>query len=116
MKNGHLFRYEKLKEKYYELRSKNSNIVPAIGCYIIGLAGFLYYKNSIIIETGVIVLLAGLFIELEGTKKKQWVYTDSYYMICNRVPIELALQYLFVGMIVAIYYFFRMQTFAFALL
>ena len=76
---------------------------------LIGMIGFAIYKNTIIIETGMLGMLGNLIYELRGTKNKDWKYSPtSLYMIAGRLPIEVILTYLFTGMAVAAYVFFRL--------
>lgn len=75
----------------------------------IGLMGLVVYKNTIIIETGILGMLANLIYELRGTRNKGWRYSPaSLYMIAGRLPIEVILSYFFTGMAVATYIFFRL--------
>jgi hypothetical protein len=75
----------------------------------IGLMGLVVYKNTIIIETGILGILGNLIYELRGTRNREWRYSPaSLYMIAGRLPIEVILSYLFTGMAVATYIFFRL--------
>jgi len=75
----------------------------------IGVMGLVVYKNTIIIETGILGMLGNLIYELHGTRNKEWRYSPaSLYMIAGRLPIEVILSYLFTGMAVATYIFFRL--------
>jgi len=75
----------------------------------IGMIGLVVYKNTIIIETGILGMLVNLIYELRGTRNKEWRYSPaSLYMIAGRLPIEVILSYLFTGMAVATYMFFRL--------
>jgi len=75
----------------------------------IGITGLVVYKNTIIIETGILGMLCNLAYELCGTRNKEWRYSPtSLYMIAGRVPIEVTLSYFFTGMAVATYIFFRL--------
>lgn len=75
----------------------------------IGMIGLVVYKNTIIIETGILGMLCNLIYELRGTRNKEWRYSPaSLYMIAGRLPIEVILSYLFTGMAVATYMFFRL--------
>jgi len=79
---------------------------------LVGLAGLAVYKNTIIIETGVLGMVGNLIYELRGTKNKDWKYSPaSLYMIAGRLPIEVILTYLFTGMAAAAYVFFRLGIF-----
>jgi hypothetical protein len=76
----------------------------------IGITGFFLSKNSLIIEFGMIVFTIGFIQELRGMKKKLWLYSSSpIYMIAGRIPIEIALSYLFLGMTAATYIIFRLS-------
>ena len=103
-------RYNKLKDKYNKIKSRKINLVFAIITYLIGIVGIIVYRHPTIIEVGVLLLFIGLIIELNGTKKSKWEYADSLYMISGRVPIEIVLQYFFIGTVSASYYLFRTQT------
>jgi hypothetical protein len=75
----------------------------------IAIAGLVTYRNTIIIEPGILCALGGLIYELRGTKNKIFEYPRaSLYLIKNRVPIEVILVYLFGGMAFATYVFFRL--------
>jgi len=75
----------------------------------LGLIGFAVYKNTIIIEAGVLGMLGNLVYELLATKRNDWRYpTTSLYMIAGRLPVEVILTYLFTGMAAAAYVFFRL--------
>jgi hypothetical protein len=75
----------------------------------ISIIGLLVYKNTILIESGILGALGNLIYELHGTKNKRWKYSSaSLYMIAGRVPIEVTLTYFFSGMTFATYIFFRL--------
>jgi len=75
----------------------------------IGVMGLVVYKNTIIIEAGILGMLGSLIYELRGTRNKEWRYSPaSLYMIAGRIPIEVILSYFFAGMAVATYIFFRL--------
>lgn len=103
-------KYQRLKIRYKEVRSRKTNLILAILTYLLGILCIIEYRQLIILEAGILLMLVGLMVELHGTKKGAWDYADSLYMINKRVPIEIALQYFFIGIIGANYYFFRTQT------
>ncbi len=103
-------RYKKLKEKYKKVSGKKTNLILAILTYLLGVICIIEYRHPVILEAGILLMLVGLAVEIHGTKKGAWDYSDSLYMINGRVPIEIALQYFFIGVIGASYYFFRTQT------
>lgn len=75
----------------------------------IAIIGLVIYKNTIIIEAGIISAIGNLVYELHGTKNKSWKYSSaSLYMVAGRVPIEVVLTYFFSGMTFATYFFFRL--------
>jgi len=75
----------------------------------IGMIGLVVYKNTILIETGILGMLSDFIYEISGTKNKDWKYSPaSLYMVVGRLPIEVILTYLFTGMAVAAYIFFRL--------
>jgi len=97
-----------LKEKVV---SKDTNKWYVLISVILALLSLSYYRETVILEVGVLFLLIGLFVENNGTKNKIWTYSDSAYMVFGRIPIGILMQYFFAGMVAAAFYFFRMQTF-----
>ena len=75
----------------------------------IAIIGLVVYKNTIIIEPGILCALGGLIYEIHGTKNKNFEYPQaSLYLIVGRLPIEVILVYFFSGMACATYIFFRL--------
>jgi len=84
-------------------------IISMFGLAIIAISSFIFLKNSFIIELGLIIFFIGLIWELYGTKSGLWKNNPSpIYSIANRLPIEIALSYFFLGMIAASYVIFRL--------
>jgi len=85
-------------------------IFSMFGLAIIGISGFILFKKTLIIEAGSIAFFSGLIWELYGTKKGLWKNSPSpIFTIANRLPIEIALSYFFLGMIAASYVTFRLM-------
>jgi hypothetical protein len=76
----------------------------------IGIAGFIKFRNLIILELGVIGFVADVSWELYGTGNKLWsYYTSPFYMLGGTFPIEVAILYFFLGMTAAIYILYRLE-------
>jgi len=85
-------------------------IISMFGLAIIAIPSFIFLKKMLIIELGTIIFFIGLTWELYGTKKGLWKNSSSpIYNIANRLPIEIALSYFFLGMIAASYVIFRLM-------
>ena len=75
---------------------------------VIGIAGLAKFRDPIILELGVIGLVADTVWELYGTGNRLWDYYGSpFYMIGGTVPIEVAVLYFFLGMTAAVYVLYR---------
>jgi len=85
-------------------------ILSMLGLAITGITSFILLKKMIIIEVGAIIFFIGFIWELYGTKKGLWGFNPSpIYTIADRVPIETALSYFFIGMVAASYVIFRLS-------
>lgn len=77
---------------------------------VIGLAGLAKFRDPIILELGVIGLVADTVWELYGTGNRLWDYYGSpFYMIGGTLPIEVAVLYFFLGMTAAVYVLYRFE-------
>jgi len=97
-------------EVYQEILMKNQiSVLSMLILAMASIAGFIFFKNIIIIEVGAIVFFTGFAWELYGTGKGLWDYNPSQICtIAGRVPIEILLSYLFLGMSAACYVLFRL--------
>jgi hypothetical protein len=76
----------------------------------IGIAGFVKFRNLIILELGIIGFVADISWELYGTGNKLWNYHNSpFYMLGGTLPIEVVILYFFLGMTAAVYVFYRLE-------
>jgi hypothetical protein len=78
---------------------------------VIGLAGYIAYRNNVIFELALIGAVCDLTYEWFGTKWGWWSYdaSESSYMIAKRVPIGVVFTYFVMGMVAATYVLFRMS-------
>jgi len=84
-------------------------LLSMFGLAIASITSLILLKKMIIIEVGAMIFFIGFVWELYGTKKGLWVYNPSpIYTIADRIPIEIALSYLFIGMAAASYVIFRL--------
>jgi len=66
--------------------------------------------DPIILELGVIGLVADTVWELYGTGNRLWGYYGSpFHMIRGTLPIEVAVLYFFLGMTAAVYVLYRFE-------
>lgn len=85
-------------------------ILSMLSLAITGITSFILLKKMIIIEVGAIIFLIGFTWELYGTKKGLWSFNPSpIHTIADRIPIETALSYFFIGMIAASYVILRLS-------
>jgi hypothetical protein len=77
---------------------------------VVGIAGLAKFRDPIILELGVIGLVADTVWELYGTGNRLWGYYGSpFYMIRGTLPIEVAVLYFFLGMTAAVYVLYRFE-------
>jgi len=77
---------------------------------VIGIAGLAKFRDPIILELGVIGLVADTVWELYGTANQLWGYHGSpFYMIGGTLPIEVPVLYFFLGMTAPVYVLHRLE-------
>jgi len=74
---------------------------------IAGIWGLISFRHWLIIELGLIALIADFIVEYTGTKKGSWEYENLGPMF-GKLPLYVPLTYFFLGMGVAAYCLLRL--------
>lgn len=78
-------------------------IMMLVGVSVFAVLGLFYYRNTVILEVGLITFAMGIFSETVGTKAGWWKYNGSpLYMVLGRIPLELIFGYFMIGCSAAI--------------
>ncbi len=84
-----------------KINSYNGNLVffsTIIVLLIVGIAGFLFYRETVILELAMIGFIGDLLWELFGTNNGWWEYKKSKIFMIGDVPIEIPFLVFSIGM------------------